>query len=863
MATNILKSKFIKELVSAISLVILGVIAGLVLNLSFSINEVEAVRVSFAELPVLLGGILLGPWWGAFIGGAWDLSRFALQTPGTYVPGITLIAVLRGMLPGLLARLTGGSRRLQDLIIQVAVPQLLCSVFLTALALYQAFGIPILVNIMARFLVQTFTIPVYILIIYFIVKHWASTEALRESEEKYRAIYESVRDALLVFDREGVIVEANPAACSQYGYQREELLGLPGRRLIHPDCHDLFSRFMEAVPGKGFFEAEAVDVRRDGTPFPVEVKGTSILFRGTEHRMSVVRDISHLKHAEAVLEYQLQLEKIMTQVSATFVSLPWEKISLGINYALELTGNFFQVDRSYLFQVSPDGKKASNTHEWCKPGIQPQINNLQDITLDAFPWWIEKLEKYEVINIPRVAGLSPEAAAEKASLQEQSIQSALVVPLVSVDNIIGYMGFDSVQEERAWSEEHVSLLRVVAEIIASALVKERAEEALQESERRFRQMAENIGEVFWLVSADTRTLLYVNAAYEDVWGLSRQELYQDFVPALLGSILKEDRGAFASALEGLQEGKTFDQEYRIRRPDGDLSWVYTRFFNVYDDDHEIVGHAGISVDITRLKSSQEEALQASRAKSDFLAIVSHELRTPLHAILSFADLGLEESQDAGNQGLEDYFQKIQASSDRLLYLVNDLLDISQIEAGSVEYLFQETDIYKLALSSQAGLFTLLESKEIGLEVIQPGFTPLVNVDRERMMQVLRNLLHNAVKFSPRGSLIRVTFSRDGEPVPPRLSVHITDQGTGIPVEELEDIFDKFKQSGKAMYKKEGTGLGLAICREIIQAHGGKIYAENEPHKGARFTFTLPLHGEENKNQEGEEGETKQNLNSGR
>lgn len=241
-----------------------------------------------------------------------------------------------------------------------------------------------------------------------------------------------------------------------------------------------------------------------------------------------------------------------------------------------------------------------------------------------------------------------------------------------------------------------------------------------------------------------------------------------------------------------------------------------------------------------LARSRTEALQASRVKSEFLAKVSHELQTPLHAILSYADLGKEESRETGNQDLVDYFHKIQVSGSRLMYLVKDLLDVSRIEAGSLEYIFREEGMYDLALDTRSELDPLLKSKGIDLKIDCPPFPSRAMVDRARMMQVLQNLLHNSIKFSPRGSRIRVSFEQGGSPASPCLNLHVVDQGPGIPAREAEIIFEKFKQGGCASNKKQGTGLGLAICREIVHAHGGKIFAANEPRQGARFSISLPV-----------------------
>lgn len=246
---------------------------------------------------------------------------------------------------------------------------------------------------------------------------------------------------------------------------------------------------------------------------------------------------------------------------------------------------------------------------------------------------------------------------------------------------------------------------------------------------------------------------------------------------------------------------------------------------------------------SELEEARKEAITANHAKSEFLLKISHELRTPLHAILSYSDLGLDKIKEKSIDDLGEYFQRIFFSGNRLRYLIDDLLDLSRIETGSIEYHFEEKDLYKLVNLSRTEMTTLLEGKDIQLEIIEPTFSTLVKVDSNRIMQVLRNLIHNAIKFSPRQSTIQISFKQNFS-MTPTLETHIIDEGPGIDSEDLDHIFEIFNQVCRDGSKREGVGLGLAICREIIEAHNGWIYAENQKDRGTRITFVLPALSEE-------------------
>jgi|GEM_PF-2313403 len=230
------------------------------------------------------------------------------------------------------------------------------------------------------------------------------------------------------------------------------------------------------------------------------------------------------------------------------------------------------------------------------------------------------------------------------------------------------------------------------------------------------------------------------------------------------------------------------------------------------------------------------AEQANEAKTRFLANMSHELRTPLHGILSFATFGLKESLTASPEKLRSYFEKIERCGKNLLALINDLLDLAKLESGKATYDFASTDLRTLALSAADEQSTRCAEKGIRLLVAKCPFDTKILGDAAKLLQVFRNLLDNAIKFSPQGGTVEVLFQQTAD----KIQVAVCDQGVGIPENELEAIFDKFVQSSKTRTSTGGTGLGLAICREIITAHRGRIWAENRPGGGAAVCFELPF-----------------------
>ena len=247
--------------------------------------------------------------------------------------------------------------------------------------------------------------------------------------------------------------------------------------------------------------------------------------------------------------------------------------------------------------------------------------------------------------------------------------------------------------------------------------------------------------------------------------------------------------------------------------------------------------------------AKERAEAANIAKSEFLANMSHELRTPLHHILSFARIGMSKLDQENLEKLYHYFEVIEKTGFRLKTLLDNLLDLSLSESGRAEYKMLKYDLWQIIEAVKSEFDNSKYENELILDIEESVMSTALVCDLQKICQVLRNLLFNAIAFSPTDEKIVLSIEQselpqeqnqpDVKPTPAIL-VGVTDQGVGIPESELETIFEKFVQSSKTKTGAGGTGLGLAICKEIIKAHRGKIWAENNPDGGSRIKFILPI-----------------------
>lgn len=388
----------------------------------------------------------------------------------------------------------------------------------------------------------------------------------------------------------------------------------------------------------------------------------------------------------------------------------------------------------------------------------------------------------------------------------------------------------------------------------------RAEEARKETEEKFRLIAESVQDVFWLSTPDTGKTLYISPAYEKVWGRACVARRQTS-PSFLDAVHPEDLEHLKRQMErGKTEG--WSSEYRIIHPDGSVRWIHARSYPVFDGSGNLMYVTGAASDITDRKkldvallAAKEQAEAANRAKDEFLAKMSHELRTPLNAIMGFSGLILDGHVGEVNHTQKDFLTDVLNSSNHLLCLINDILDIAKIQSRKITLDLSPVKLKDLLHDCMVMVKDHALSDSIHVSVqLDPEIEALSLMgDERKLKQVILNLLINALRFTPRGG--RVTLKTylspdlDGGEL---VNISVTDNGKGISPEDQMRIFEEFYQVKDANQPIAGTGLGLAIVKSFVELHHGEIWVESEGiGKGSRFAFTLPLirHEEQSKNED--------------
>lgn len=635
----------------------------------------------------------------------------------------------------------------------------------------------------------------------------------------------------------------------------------------------------------------------DGTPGLLEIcylEERPVIDEGpfTNEERNLINSLSEMlrnyferKRVQGALEERLLFEDLITTISTELINLPISEMDHHITEALKTIGLFVEIERSFVFLISEDGTTFSATHEWYAKGYTPLRDQYQRIPMDAVPWVMKQLRRLKPLHIPRIIELPPEAIVERELfLKFDPVQSAIFIPLVRRGELVGFLGLDSIQKEKTWKEDIVSLLRIVGEIFANAFERKAAEEALHEAhtyleqrvqdrtselsdtntrlqeeiterqrgekalgvaEQKYHSIVENAVEGIYQSTPDGR-FLSVNPALARMYGYASPDELLHSIESI-GKQIYVDPHYRDRFVRHLKQHRTIQGfECQVYHRDGTIFWISEHARAVTKDNGSLLYYEGTIQDISSRKEAEEALLlakeaaeSANRAKSEFLANMSHELRTPLNGILGFAqilkgDANLSEDQRSG-------LDVIHRSGEHLLTLINDILDLSKIEAQKLElsptvfhfpeFLKTIVEIIKVRVD-QAGLSFRYEF---------PDSLPTeVEGDEKRLRQVLLNLLGNAVKFTDAGQVTLSITADDTTDVPHTLRFHIEDTGIGIAPQHLKDIFLPFQQVADPNRQVEGTGLGLTITNKLVTLMGGTLEVQSTRGQGSCFWFTIPL-----------------------
>jgi len=656
----------------------------------------------------------------------------------------------------------------------------------------------------------------------------AAAEAIRDRNEWLNTVVNTSADGIIAIDEQGKLTLFNPAAGCIFGWKPEEMIGQSLDRLIP---HELRQGHYQKV--RNYFatnmpkmvERQIIGLRRNGEHFPMEM---SIAIGGPSDKhfaVAILRDITLRKRHEEELRLAKELaEDAAARLPALFRAVEQNPASVAIT---DSQGSIEYVNPGFVSATGYTLEEVIGKNpRILKSNVHPPefYRQMWQVLLEGEVW------RDEICN--------------RKKNGELYWEDATIAPVVDADGHITHfvaMKLDITTRKQAEAE----LKQAVDQLQRTT--------ALQ-------QAILNSTEYSIIATKQDGTITTFNAGAEHLLGYRAEEVVGKVTPEIIhdkeelikrAQILSKELAypvpvGFETFIANAQRGCPDENEWTYIRKDGTRFPVLLSVTAICDDTGQVTGFMGIAQDITKrkqaeetLKLAKEQAEEASRAKSQFLATMSHELRTPLNGVIGMTEL-LRDTQLDRRQ--REFVDACHSSGESLLGLINDVLDFSKIEAGKLELEVHEFNLSSL-LKETLDMMTF-QALQKGLQLsthITPQTCHWVRGDSGRLRQVLVNLIGNAIKFTEAGKVaVKVELDKiqSGKAT---IRFEVSDTGIGIPPDRIDRLFKSFSQADSSTTRKYGgTGLGLAICKRLVELMDGRIGVESQEGRGSIFWFEVPL-----------------------
>jgi len=613
------------------------------------------------------------------------------------------------------------------------------------------------------------------------IKNRAKTERLlKEREYQYRNIFNSVQEGLIIVDKKGKIVEANPVASKIHGYPHKQFIGMDIKILIDKSELERFKNGLKKLIQSKQLFYEGKNVRKDGSPIYIEAKAGVFNYKGEKHFLISTTDITRRKISERKLADREQNYRALFNFSPGGIILEdYEGNILDVNPSI---CNMLGYSREELVGMNIRQLSPQKYHDKIKKNIGYLIKN--------------KKLRHTVQNIRK-------------------------------DGSICYLELNEAKISLAYGGEFI--LVIANDVTDQKLAYQR----LAENEYRYRTLFDSSPSGIMITDKNDR-ILDVNPVLCKTLGYDYEELIGKLSYNLS---LNVNEYSQEEDLRTLGKGQTVRRTIRIKNKDGSVSYheVNKTLITLTD------GEEGILItfiDITKrinyektLVKTKEEAEVSNKLKSEFLAQMSHEIRSPINVILSFTSLLQQELGTCNNSEYKTYLDSISRGGKRIIKTIDMILNMTEIQTGSFEISPKEIDLADEIKAVMLEYKSLAESKNLDLKLISVLDTAKITADEYSLTQILSNLMDNAIKYTEQGGIIlNLMKNKYG-----KYSIEISDTGIGISEKYIPELFDPFTQEDSGYTRKfEGTGLGLALVQQYCKLNNAVISVKSEKGKGSSF-----------------------------
>lgn len=611
--------------------------------------------------------------------------------------------------------------------------------------------------------------------------------ALKESEQRYRLVFDNNLDAFIITNPDQHIQSVNPAACEMFGRTKEEIFQL-GRNSIIDFSDPRISAALEERTRTGKFFGELTGLRKDGTKFPIELSSTIFTdFKGNLRTSILIRDITERKQAEETLrETKEYLENLLDYANAPIIVWDSKFRITQFNKAFErLSGRTVSEVLGKSVEILFPANTRNQSIEYIKKASTG--------------------ERWEVVEI--------EIQDLKGNVHTLLWNSAAI-----------------------YSPDGNTVLATIAQG-QDITERKHTEEKLIEEQLFNYAIIENLPGIFYLYTYPDLKIIRWNKNHETMLDLTARELKLKLSEPWERTEVKDH---IISTMHEVAKNGYGQTELSFYKKDGsEIPFILTGVRLDIKDQTFIMG---FGIDITDrkkaeglLKENEARLSELVATKDKFFSIISHDLKSPFNSILGLSNLLVEQIQEKNYDGIEEYASIIQSSSQRAMELLKNLLDWSRSQTGRIEFSPEYVEMVNLINEVTELLKEAALQKSIGIVKELPR-NMLTFADKSMISTILRNLISNSIKFTQTGGQIVISAVRKKD----ELIINVADNGVGIKKEVLGKLFQIAEnQTTLGTQNERGTGLGLILCKEFVEKHGGRIWVESEPGVGSKFSFSIP------------------------
>jgi len=698
----------------------------------------------------------------------------------------------------------------------------------------------------------------------------ARTASLKAAEAELRALFAAMSELIIVLDASGRYLKVAPTNLSLLYKPPEELIGKTLSEMFPPATADRFIHCIQSALNT----KQTVSIE-----YTLPIRDREICFAASISPLSedsviwVARDITEYKRDESA---RLERQKQLLKQNTVLVELARKKalyrgdLKVALREITEAAAYTLQTERAGAWLYDESRSKLQCLDQFHRS--TGRHSEGFEIAAADYPAYFRALEEHRTIAADDALSDMRTKELTKTYFAQSGTTSTLDAPIRLGGQTVGVICIEQIAGTSNWTLEEQNFAASLADLVSLAIEaseRERTEIALRQAEQKYRSIFENAVEGIFQTTPEGH-FLSVNPALARIYGYSTpEELTSNLTKLRQQAYVNPQRQEeFMRAINKSGEVSGFESE--VYRADGYVIWISESARAVRDEDGNTLYYEGSIEDISdrkvfesALKLAVEAAEAASTAKSIFLANMSHELRTPLNAIIGYSEILQEESEEYGYTEIIPDLDRIRTSGRHLLSLINDILDISKIEAGRMDLYLETFDIAALIEEVASTAAPLIEKNGNTLDLRQISNIGTMHADITKVRQILLNLLSNAAKFTKNGT-ITLTANREqisgdsheGKPekssqsevnshasIPSKefLVFHCIDTGIGMNPDQLQRIFQPFIQADASTTRKYGgTGLGLAISQRFCQMMGGNISLQSQEGVGSTFTIRLPV-----------------------